>query len=84
VKKEVIRAGYVNARTIDFGWVTPDSDPFALPCIGISDKAGVSKALCQASGLWHMIFRTQRRPVRFAVPDGEAKPCSPRERIGVG
>jgi len=60
VRDEVVHAGYSNARTIDFGWVTPDSDRFALPCIGISDAAGVYKALCQASGLWHMLLRIQR------------------------
>jgi peptidoglycan/xylan/chitin deacetylase (PgdA/CDA1 family) len=60
VKEAVISAGYVNARTIDFGWVSPDSDPYALPCIGIGDNAGIYKVLCQASGLWHIIFRTQK------------------------
>ena len=60
VKEAVIRAGYANARTIDFGWVTPDADPYTLPCIGIGDNAGVYKVICQASGLWHIIFRTQK------------------------
>jgi len=61
VQKEVQQARYLNARTIHFGWVTVDSDPYALPCIGIGDKAGVSKAVCQASGLWQLLFRQQER-----------------------
>jgi len=52
VRQLVANAGYASARTIDPGWVAPDTDPLALPCMGISDDASVSKALVQASGLW--------------------------------
>jgi len=45
-------AGYRTARTANFGWVTAASDPFNLPCIAISDDAGVNKALVQVSGFW--------------------------------
>jgi len=55
VKKRCQNAGYVTARTIDIGWVTPKTDSFALPNFGISDNAGLNKAIVQSSGLWDTI-----------------------------
>lgn len=49
--------GYMTARTIDPGWVTSLSDPLALPNFGISDDAGLNKAIVQASGFWDIIKR---------------------------
>ena len=48
-------AGYRTARAAKFGWITADSNVLELPCVAISDDAGVNKALVQASGLWGMI-----------------------------
>ena len=55
VKKWCQDAGYVTARTIDPGWVSPGADLLALPNFGISDNAGLSKAMVQSSGLWDVI-----------------------------
>lgn len=52
VKQAVADAGYSTARTIETGFVTINSDPLALPNFGISDDAGLNKAILQASGLW--------------------------------
>ncbi len=62
-------AGYRTARAVYPGWVTADSDAMELPCIAISDDAGVNKAVVQASGLWSMVkylvtLRLPRRPQR--------------------
>lgn len=48
-------AGYRTARTIHPGWVTEKSAPLALPDLGISDNAGLHKAIVQASGLWSFL-----------------------------
>jgi peptidoglycan/xylan/chitin deacetylase (PgdA/CDA1 family) len=50
-------AGYATCRTTDPGWVTHQSDPLDLPNFGVADNAGPSKALVQASGLWHILKR---------------------------
>lgn len=44
-------AGYGTAGTAGFGWTTVRSDPLSLPCIAISDDAGVNEAIVQISGL---------------------------------
>lgn len=62
IKELVRRSGYRTARTTDPGWVTATTDPLALPNFGISDDAGVSKAIVQASGLWGMMKRSLGLP----------------------
>jgi len=54
-KKWLIQAGYRTARTIHSGWITVESNPLKLPNFGISDNAGINKAIVQTSGLWDMI-----------------------------
>ena len=53
----VEHAGFMSARTIDPGWGTTKSKPFALPNFGISDNARINKAVVQASGVWEMLKR---------------------------
>ena len=53
----VEHAGFMSARTIDPGWVTTKSKPFALPNFGLSDHARINKAVVQASGVWDMLKR---------------------------
>ncbi len=54
-------AGYTTCRTTAPGWVTPDTDLFTLPNLGIADDAGIHKAIVQASGLWSLIKRLLAR-----------------------
>jgi peptidoglycan/xylan/chitin deacetylase (PgdA/CDA1 family) len=59
--KEWLReAGYRTARTTRPGWADARTDPLDLPTFGISDDAGVSKAIVQASGLWDLLKTVQR------------------------
>jgi peptidoglycan/xylan/chitin deacetylase (PgdA/CDA1 family) len=51
----IIRAGYKTCRTTHAGWVTPKTDPLALPDCGIADSAGRNKAVVQASGALDLI-----------------------------
>jgi peptidoglycan/xylan/chitin deacetylase (PgdA/CDA1 family) len=60
VRQEVIAAGYKTARSTSshltfHRWVGNDTDSFALPVIGIDDRAGVNKAVVQSSGLWWLV-----------------------------
>lgn len=56
--REWVRAaGYATCRSTEPGWVTPQSNPLALPNFGVADNAGPSKALVQASGLWDILKR---------------------------
>lgn len=55
VRTWVMDAGYSTCRTITTGWVTPLTDPFALPNFGVTDDAGLSKAVIQACGLWDVL-----------------------------
>lgn len=48
-------SGYRTARTIEIGRVLPYTDPLHLPNFGVSDDAGMSKAVVQACGLWDWI-----------------------------
>jgi len=59
VKAAVAQAGYNTARTIDFGFVTSDSDLLSLPNLAISDDAGLNKAVVQASGIWDYLKRNK-------------------------
>lgn len=75
-------AGYRTARAVNLGWVNADSDAMELPCIAISDDAGVNKAVVQASGLWSTIkylvaLRLPGRPRRKAVKANNEASISP-------
>lgn len=69
VKQVVADAGYYTARTIRPGFVSLDCDPLALPNFGISDDAGLNKAILQASGLWYSIKKLFRKDIQ--VPEYE-------------
>lgn len=43
------RAGYRSARTIEPGWVGPDSDPFRLPIVPMPDDASPRRAEAQVA-----------------------------------
>jgi peptidoglycan/xylan/chitin deacetylase (PgdA/CDA1 family) len=45
------KAGFASARTIAPGWASAVSDPFALPCFGITDTASVRILRAQLSGI---------------------------------
>jgi hypothetical protein len=46
-----MEAGYVSARTVDIGWNGPDSDPYRLKVVGITDDASINYLVCQLSGI---------------------------------
>ena len=69
-------AGYRSARTIDLGWVGPDTDPFRLPIIGLSrDNASIARLAADLSGITSYIACLRKgRPLgrrRPAVVHGE-------------
>jgi peptidoglycan/xylan/chitin deacetylase (PgdA/CDA1 family) len=45
------QAGYLSARTIDVGWNGPDTDPYRLKVVGITDDASINYLVCQLSGI---------------------------------
>jgi peptidoglycan/xylan/chitin deacetylase (PgdA/CDA1 family) len=45
------KAGFASARTIAPGWTSSLSDPFALPCFGITDGASLRILAAQLSGI---------------------------------
>lgn len=53
----VRRAGFASARTTALGWVHAGSDPFRLPCFGITDDASVRVLAAQLSGIPSYIRR---------------------------
>ncbi len=55
VRECVHNAGFTSARATTPEWVTPDSDILVLPSFGISDDAGLSKAIVQSCGLWALL-----------------------------
>jgi peptidoglycan/xylan/chitin deacetylase (PgdA/CDA1 family) len=61
VRNSVGTAGFVSARATTSEWVTPKSDIFVLPSFGISDDAGLNKAIVQASGLWDLLKKLAHR-----------------------
>jgi peptidoglycan/xylan/chitin deacetylase (PgdA/CDA1 family) len=50
-------SGYETGRTIVPGYVTKKTNPFELPCMGISDDADLSKVILQVSGIWYLTKR---------------------------
>jgi peptidoglycan/xylan/chitin deacetylase (PgdA/CDA1 family) len=46
-----MEAGYLSARTIDIGWNGPDTDPYRLKVVGITDDASINYLVCQLSGI---------------------------------
>jgi peptidoglycan/xylan/chitin deacetylase (PgdA/CDA1 family) len=51
----LVNAGYMTSRSVESHWVTPNSDPLNLPNFGVSDDAGVHKAMVQACGVWSLL-----------------------------
>lgn len=49
--KQVKRAGYISARTIDVGWNDKNTNPFKLKITGISDDASINKLISQLTGI---------------------------------
>jgi peptidoglycan/xylan/chitin deacetylase (PgdA/CDA1 family) len=49
VLRSVRAAGFHSARTIDLGWNGPDTDPYRLKVVGISDDASVNILIAQLS-----------------------------------
>jgi peptidoglycan/xylan/chitin deacetylase (PgdA/CDA1 family) len=47
----VRRVGYLSARTIEPGWVEPDSDPYRLTIVPMPDTASASRAVSQVAAL---------------------------------
>jgi len=47
----VREAGYSCARTIDVGWNGPESDPYRLKIVGVTDDASVNILAAQLSGI---------------------------------
>lgn len=49
--QEMVKAaGYRSARTVSCGWVGPNSDPFALRVLGVSDVASVDQLAADLCG----------------------------------
>jgi peptidoglycan/xylan/chitin deacetylase (PgdA/CDA1 family) len=75
----VKRAGYRSARTIDFGWNGPRTDPYHLKILGFSDEASVTRLAADLTGIPGYLGRLVRgrmrgeyRPIVLA-PDARAR-----------
>jgi peptidoglycan/xylan/chitin deacetylase (PgdA/CDA1 family) len=69
----VRKAGFASARTTALGWTRPGTDPFELPCFGITDTSSVRVLDIQLSGIASYI---RRRTVGIHNP-GPWQPASP-------
>lgn len=45
------RAGFASARTVDVGWNHPDTDPYRLKVLGVSDDASIEFLASQITGI---------------------------------
>jgi len=45
------KAGYLSARTCDFGWNGPGTDPFRLKVLEVADDASINWLICQMIGV---------------------------------
>jgi peptidoglycan/xylan/chitin deacetylase (PgdA/CDA1 family) len=71
---ELVReAGYLSARTTDFGWVGPGADPFRLPILALPDDASVNVLAAYFSGI--LALKRAVKPRRRVAP---ALPGRPR------
>ena len=58
---ELVRqAGFLSARTIEAGWINPDTDPFRVPIIPMPDIASATRASAQVS-LQPLFGKVRRR-----------------------
>jgi peptidoglycan/xylan/chitin deacetylase (PgdA/CDA1 family) len=69
----VRRAGFASARTTELGWTRLDTDPFRLPCFGITDDASVAVLAAQLSGIPSFV---RRRTVGIHNPGAWQPPAS--------
>ena len=59
-------AGYLSARTTDFGWIGADADPFRLPILAMPDDASVNTLAAYLGGI--LALKRAVKPRRRVVP----------------
>ena len=75
-KRYLAEAGYHSARSTDYDWVRPDSDPFALPILGINDRSTRNWAEATLTGIPGKVSNLLK-----AVTGGKKKPVPPQDPV---